>query len=124
MIEVADYTFAFDLGTKAQLYAPTALKSFGLSTQIPGYYGAHRSNREWMGNVRQVQPTELLYVASLPRLTSGLPISTEPSHSAACCGLLVCPSRRLSDFTSSSAASAITVPGGKIASAPAVFSAS
>ena len=42
-------------------------------------------------------------------------------HSAAA---FECPSRLLSDFSKSSAASAITVPGGKIASAPAFLSAS
>src|SRR3974390_354776 len=44
-----------------------------------------------------------------------------PIYSAASCSW---PRRRLSDCSSFSAASAITVPGGKIASAPAFFSVS
>ena len=52
-----------------------------------------------------------------------LPEGAGPAENYSAASLL-CPSRALSLWISSSAASAITVPGGKIASAPALYSAS
>src|SRR5713226_7486413 len=70
--------------------------------------------------LRLFDPAPLPVTRALAQWHLQAALSLSP-HSAA---VRSCPSRRLSFCTSSTAASAITVPGGKIASAPAVRNAS
>ena len=124
VIEVADSSLTFDRGTKALLYASHGVRELWVVDAATKVTSVHTgpTGVGWT-NVREVLPTETLRAAATTRSRYSH-CGSWSSVSAYSAASRACPSRRLSDFTSASAASAITVPGGKIASAPACFSAS
>lgn len=67
VIEVADPSLSFDLGTKSQLYAAHGVQQLWVvnaKTRVTTVHtGAAATG--W-GDVRQVEPTEILQVAALP----------------------------------------------------------
>ena len=121
VVEIAVSSLAYDRDVKAQLYAQHGVAEFWLIDANERTTWVHTGPiRRQLAVDREAWPGgDIDDAGAAGPCRSSLASSTDYSAAS-----LACPSRRLSDFTSSSAASAITVPGGKIASAPAFFSAS
>lgn len=70
VIEVADSSLAFDLGSKAQLYASYGVQELWVvnaNTRVTTVHNGPTATG-W-ASVREVQPSELLHIAAMPGVT-------------------------------------------------------